>query len=165
MTEKPAAIRATFSDFRIVKGRKVCQFLFETPLEAADDALRVLGGLPQPMAERWVGIALLDPKATQQAPQAPDKPKRKMAELPIAQRAALLCNREAFWLFLQDHNDAYWNAATVGDVIVKNDETAAHVLRSMCGVASRSEFATNVLAATKFEKLERDFADWLADPI
>lgn len=69
------AISATFSDFRIVKGRKVAQLIFETPLEAADEALRMLGGLPRPDAERWVGIAPLKAKPTAApAPVANDAP-------------------------------------------------------------------------------------------
>ena len=52
-------ICATFSDFRLVKGRKVCQLVCEVPLEQADAALAALGGLPNPHAERWVGIVPL----------------------------------------------------------------------------------------------------------
>ncbi len=37
-------ICATFSDFRLVKGRKVCQLVCEVPLEQADAALAALGG-------------------------------------------------------------------------------------------------------------------------
>jgi hypothetical protein len=155
MTDAPAAIKATFSDFRIVKGRKVCQFVFETPLEAADDALRVLGGLPQPMAERWAAIALLDPKATQEAPQAPEKVKRSFGELPMAQRSALLCDRGAFGKFL---NEQYSYSCGFPD------ETA-EALRELCGVKSRSELATNAAAAEKFERLEREFALWLDAPV
>ena len=51
------AIRATYSDVKLVKTRKVFQLIFEVPIEDADNALRVLGGLPRPAAERWVGIA------------------------------------------------------------------------------------------------------------
>ncbi len=146
-----AAIKATFSDFRIVKGRKVCQFVFETPLEAADDALRTLGGLPQPMSEKWVGIALLDMKAAIEA----EKPRRKLSELPIAQRAALLCNREAFWRFLDG----------AGTHSPKNETDAAAAVREICGIKSRSEFSSNVAAACIFERLERSFSNWLMEPV
>lgn len=97
------AIPATFSDFRIVKGRKVAQFVFETPLEAADDALSKLGGLPRPDAERWVGIAPLvgKPKA-EQKPEAPAPEPEKVKErrpfhtLPRSQQAAILIQDERF---------------------------------------------------------------------
>lgn len=146
-----AAIKATFSDFRIVKGRKVCQFVFETPLEAADDALHTLGGLPQPMSEKWVGIALLDMKAASDA----EKPRRKLSELPIAQRAALMGDRQAFWLFLYQKY-AY---------PCYNNSDAAAALREMCGVKSRSELSLNVVAATNFERIEREFECWLTEPV
>lgn len=94
------AISATFSDFRIVKGRKVAQLIFETPLEAADEALRMLGGLPRPDAERWVGIAPLKAKPTAVpapvATDAPPKERRPFHTLPRSQQAALLCNDHRF---------------------------------------------------------------------
>ena len=53
------AICASFADFKLIKGRKVCQLVCEVPLEQAGAALAALGGLPNPHAERWVGIAPL----------------------------------------------------------------------------------------------------------
>ena len=94
------AISAAFADFRIVKGRKVAQFVFETPLEAADEALRMLGGLPRPDAERWVGIAPLKAKPTTVpapvATDAPPKERRPFHTLPRSQQAAILINDAAF---------------------------------------------------------------------
>lgn len=58
--DKPAAFSATYSDLKVVKTRKVAQFIFEVPLEAAGHALNVLGGMPLPMEERWVAIARLE---------------------------------------------------------------------------------------------------------
>jgi hypothetical protein len=58
--DKPAAFSASYSDFKIVKTRDAAQFIFEVPLKAADHALKVLGGVPQPMEERWVAIAMLE---------------------------------------------------------------------------------------------------------
>ena len=152
-----SAIKASFADFRLVKTRKTAQLIFVVPLEAADDALRVLGGLPQPMAERWVGIALLDPKATQEAPQAPEKVKRSFGELTAPQRAALLCDREAFRRFLEPSATADYSIHSVDD--------AAQMVRELCGVASRSELATNAAAAEKFERLEREFNAWINEPV
>lgn len=60
MNTRSAAFRATYSDFRLVKGRKVVQFVFEVPLEAADEAFKAVGGMPNPMAEQWFAIAKLE---------------------------------------------------------------------------------------------------------
>jgi hypothetical protein len=60
MNDKPAAFSATYSDFKVIRTRDTAQFIFEVPLKAADHALKVLGGVPQPMEERWVGIARLE---------------------------------------------------------------------------------------------------------
>lgn len=87
------AISATFSDFRIVKGRKVAQLIFETPLEAADDALSKLGGLPRPDAERWVGIAPLVGK-----PKAEQKPEAPAPEPEKAAHASSKPSIDAFWM-------------------------------------------------------------------
>lgn len=63
----PAATLATFSDFRIVKTRKLAQFVFEVPIEDADKALAALGGLPRSDGERWCGIALITKSASPEA--------------------------------------------------------------------------------------------------
>lgn len=55
--EKPAAFSATYSDLKLIKTRKVVQFIFEVPLEAAGHAYNVLGGMPSPMDEKWFAIA------------------------------------------------------------------------------------------------------------
>jgi hypothetical protein len=33
MTDEPAAVKATFSDFRLIKGRKQAQLVLEIPIE------------------------------------------------------------------------------------------------------------------------------------
>src|SRR5690348_1035465 len=54
-----AAFQATYSDWKVVKGRKVVQVVFELPLETADAAYQALGGMPIPANEVWCGIARL----------------------------------------------------------------------------------------------------------
>ena len=148
-----AAIKATFSDFRIVKGRKVAQLVFETPIESADEALATLGGLPRSDKEAWCGIARLDTSKVQEV--TPEKPKRSFAELPIAQQAALLCGREAFAAFLRDAKER----------MCFTEEEVAAVLRSICGVKSRSELSTNPSAAGRFQTLTLEFEDWMKAPL
>lgn len=54
-----AAIEAAYSDFKLIKGRKVVQLIFEVPLEKANEAFHVLGGMPNPTSEVWVAVARL----------------------------------------------------------------------------------------------------------
>ena len=68
-------IKATFSDFRIIRGRKVASLCFEVPIEGADAALAALGGLPRPDAERWYAIVALAQHAASERPSAPEKPR------------------------------------------------------------------------------------------
>ena len=58
MTDK-AAFSATYSDWKVVKTRRVVQIVFEVPLEAAGHAYNVLGGMPRFEKEEWFAIARL----------------------------------------------------------------------------------------------------------
>lgn len=146
------AFKATYSDLRFVKSRKVAQVMLELPIEEADAFVKAFG-TPNPASETWVGIARLDlSKAV--APKA--KEKRSFAELPIAQQAALLCNREAFWRFLCERE---------GHNFIPDESAAADTLRSICGVSSRSELSTNGRAAGIFQTLSHEFEDWLREPL
>lgn len=60
--ENPAAFSASYADWKIVKTRRVVQVIFEIPLEAAGHAHNVLGGMPDPEAETWFGIARMEKK-------------------------------------------------------------------------------------------------------
>ncbi len=53
----PAAFSATYSDWRVIKGRKVVQIVFEVPLEASGHAYNVLSGMPNFGSEKWFAIA------------------------------------------------------------------------------------------------------------
>lgn len=60
MTE-PAALSATYSDFKLIKTRSVISLSFEVPIEHADIVHQVLG-IPVPGKEIGVGIARLRDK-------------------------------------------------------------------------------------------------------
>lgn len=63
----PAAIRAVFAEWRMVKTRKVLALVFEVPLEQQGEVLTILGA-PMPDAEIWCGIARLNLSATPPIP-------------------------------------------------------------------------------------------------
>lgn len=129
------AFQATFSDFKIVKGRKVCQVVLEVALENADAALKVLGGVPRPDAETWVGVARLVVKP------APDKPERS-----ASQRAWALCQSMRF---------GEW----IGETLSGNPEYVAETLRHKLGIQSRRELDTDPAARARFEALEAEYKE------
>jgi hypothetical protein len=131
-----AAFQATYADFRIVKSRKQAQFVFEVPLEMADAALKVLGGLPQPDQDRWVGVAPLDLKAVAKA-------KRSWNELPYSQQAALACNDEKF---------REW-------IVAGDADQAAVKVRRHCLVTSRSQLDTDKDAAGLWQRLYQKYRE------
>lgn len=86
-------IKADFCNFRPVAGRKVLQLYFEVPMEEGDEALKRLGGMPQPGSSRWCAIALLNDKPVEpsaQAERSEAAPKKAWSEYARSQQAALL---------------------------------------------------------------------------
>ena len=58
----PAAIKATFCNFKNVVGRKQLQLHFEIPIEQAGQVYEALGW-PDAANPKWVAIALLNEEA------------------------------------------------------------------------------------------------------
>jgi hypothetical protein len=139
----PAAIQGTFSDFRTVKGRKVAQLVIEVPVEQADAALRALGGVPQPHDPKWVAIARLDPKAASKAEEP--KERKAWADLPPAQQCAIRCGEPEFLRFLTSKYEYTAN------------ESAADIVRDICGVNSRAEINTNHKARMVWFGLDTEY--------
>ncbi len=135
------AFKATYSDIKLVKTRKVVQFVFEVPVEAADNAMRLLGGMPRPDQEQWVGIAPITEVAATRAPTPAEKPRRAWAETPLVQQAGIRCT---------DYEFRQWLAAS-------DEQDAIEAVWRICEVKSRTEFATDDVAAEKWRSLDRDF--------
>ena len=118
-----SAIKATFSDFKLVKTRKVAQLVMEVPIEQADAAVKALGGLPTFAEEQWVGIAPLKPEtASKPAPKQSDR----WEDLTAVKQAAIRCQDEGFqrWIAPGDKEPTAC--------------LAAKMVRYYCGVDSRS---------------------------
>jgi hypothetical protein len=142
MTDQ-AVTQGCFSDFRLIKGRKVCQIVIEVPIEQADQALSALGGLPQPATEAWVALARLETKA-KVTPIKPDNTK-------LSFESVMRCKEPAFQAFLRE-NEAFFN--------VRDEVTAADAVRRLCGVESRSGLNTDPLAARLWRGLDARFQAW-----
>lgn len=160
MTDE-AVIRATYSDMRPVKSRKVVQLVFEIPVEQAESALQTLG-FPRPDAEMWCAIArLVTPAATEAPlPAAPKSEARSQRakddyalKPPAGQavvRAARLCTELRFQSWLEQH--------CAGRGITTTDqpsvETTAELLRRCIGVRSRSEIKDDPAVFRRWQAVE-----------
>lgn len=155
-----SAIAATFSDLKVVKSRSVGQLVLEVPIEKLDEALTILGGVPKPGNEVWVGVARLAATPEPKAPKS-EPTRQRFVDLPPSQQAALKCADADFQRFLadayptawQDGRSAHPNAGTGAEL------TAAAVVRWKCGVGSRSALNMDKTAAAKWAALMTKYED------
>jgi hypothetical protein len=149
MTDEPAAIQASFADFRLIKGRKQAQIILEIPIEGADAALAALGGIPQPHSDRWVAVARLNGVTK---PEPEPKEKQKWEDLKLSMQAGIRCSEPAFVQFL---------AKEKGFSTAVDEESATFLVRAICGVGSRSAINLDPNAASKWRDLDRSYQVWL----
>jgi len=151
------AFRATYADMKLIKTRQVVQIIFEVPQKDFDAAYEVLGGLPNPAAERWFGIAAIDVSAVAQPRQSEGGKstagaKRDWRELSPAQQAGIRCDESTFSAFLKEQRPDDWHEA---------QDDPAECVRLICGVKSRSDLATNHTARVMWHQLEAYYQTWL----
>jgi hypothetical protein len=149
------AFQATYSDFKLVKTRKVIQIVLEVPVEHQAIVLDVLGGVPDPSRETWVGVAPLRPDAERPQPVVQPRPagaKRPYRDLPKPQQAGMRCEEAAFVAFLKEERPDDWHEAT----------DAAECVRLICGVQSRAELETNQKAGVIWHQLDSQYLAWKA---
>lgn len=145
MSER-AIFQATFVKMVQVQGRKVFQFVFEVPTEAAGHALRALGGPEATINETWVAIARLDPKAVQRDPGEPDK-----AKFSLTRQSAIACEDMRFCMWLQERG--YPNTMTDKAGRLKPKD----VVHQLCQVKSRAEFDKDPAAGERWKALWAEF--------
>jgi len=126
----PAAFRACYSDWKLIRTRKCVQLIFEVPVEEADAAYQVLGGMPNPAESFWCAVARLKPDAPEK------KTKREWHELTPAQQAGITCNEPAFEAFLREQYPTLWISCAQPN---HSSETSASIVRHICRVQSRSQ--------------------------
>ena len=151
----PVAFQATYSDWRLIKSRKVVQVVLEIPIEAANAAYHVLGGMPDPSKSVWCGVARLnangDGTASPSGGEAvtpaggglPARPERK-----LSQQAGTCCSDPRFqkWLGAVDRDEA------------------ANIVRQRCGVARRSEIISGTPAGELWSRMYVRFRIWCDVP-
>jgi hypothetical protein len=145
----PAAFRACYSDWKLIRTRKVVQIVLEVPIEEADAAYQVLGGMPNPAESFWCAVARLKPDAPEK------KTKREWHELPPAQQAGIRCNEPAFAAFLRECWPTAW---------VQYGDPAA-VVRHICRVQSRSQIKPdNPESVRAWQALNNAYQFWQHEP-
>lgn len=160
MTEQ-AAIKATYADYRRVKGRKVLQLIFEVPIEKAPDVHDTFGE-PSSEGATWVALALLDNekvqdselKAQLKASVELEKKKepREFSTLLLSNQCALKCEEPAFWQFLNERKGQRISS-------IQDAETS---VRRLLGVNSRAALDNhaNIDERNVWLKLYDDYQTW-----
>jgi hypothetical protein len=150
-----AAFKASYSDWRLVKTRSVVQIVFEVPLEQADAAYQVVGGMPNFGSEQWFAIAKLHPEAKEPEPvrelQTPPARARNPDKRLITQAGAA-CDDPVFQRYLLDHQM----------VVVMSEEQAERAVRLGCLVQSRKEFLLGTPAGDRWQEFYGKFLAWKA---
>jgi hypothetical protein len=153
MNQPLTAFKATFSDWRTVKGRKQLQLIFEVPLEQQGAVLEMLGA-PRPSDPAWCGIALLTGAAAQaqgaSAP-APTKDKRNWNDLPPATQAGIRCGEAAFQRFISEEMLGGDHVGEIG---------AKEFIYSWCKVESRAQLS-DPLYAPRWADLNSRYEAWM----
>ena len=177
--KSPAAFQATYADWRLVKGRKVCQIILEVPLEAANSVLDVLGGMPDPAQSLWLGVARLNgnpelpsPSSHQTSPgnfdatggvspplpgtdgRKPGAQSKPWSSMILAQQAGIRCADVPFQHFLSEK---------LKRSVVSAEEAAAAV-RRFCVVSSRSDIKPHQLSGRLWKQLDDEFMTWMHYP-
>jgi len=149
----PAALRGTFSDFKLIRSRKICQLVIEVPLEQADAALQALGGIPNPADERWVAVARLNPEAKQAPKEESDEEgrKRRFHEMNPAAQIAMSCSSPSFREFLRTR-EGYLHDDT---------ETADAWVKGILRVKSKTEVRPGTYAFEAWNELRGSYEVWM----
>lgn len=138
-------MQGTYSDFRIVKGRKVAQIIVEIPLEAANDFVAMFG-VPRPDQEVWVAIAEINRQAVA----------AKSEATKAIQIAGMMCKSPEFGAWLRDHRG-------MAEVDPENHESIADALRALLGIQSRTEFHNSPELVVAFNRLKGEYDTWSID--
>lgn len=140
--EAPAAILATYADYRRIPTRKVLRLILEVPIEHEAETFQKIG-FPGSHGDVWCAIARTIPP--QERTEPPPKPSHAVRE------AGILCGDPEFWEFLTD----MWGTAPV-----ESEAVAASYVRKQCGVESRRDITPGSEAEKRWGRLILDYGQW-----
>lgn len=139
------AIMGFYSDFKFVKTRKACQIVIEIPSDQSAHALKVLGGMPDPAAERPVAIAMLNTGSGSKTATAP-----KSEGQTCVRMAHAMCKDGAFQVWVSYEKS--WRRSNMTP-----EQNARDFILDRCLVTSRGDFAVNPAACEKLRGMKADF--------
>jgi hypothetical protein len=161
-----AVATGTYSDLRIVKGRKVAIVCIEIPLEMSAQFVAMFG-MPNPAEETWVAIARLaaDPSAavTAQPARAHDGALASASETvpeyrrKAMQQAGILPGQLAFQRFIMGYPPGRTDCPVDGWSPAERKLHAEEALRQRLGIKSRRELAGSDDLCGEFHRLVTDF--------
>jgi len=140
----------------------VVQIVLEVPVEQADQAYRVLGGMPNSGEETWVAVARLkqesevvpnnrghlpEPDKTPPA-SAPERPARANR---LTQQAAIACRDKKFQTWVRECLDPNHEGGL---------ERTEAIVREYCGVETRAHILPGTEAARRWDQLYSRFVEW-----
>lgn len=150
---QPSAIKATYADYRRIKGRKVLQVILEVPLEQAQMVHKYLGEPSCSDKEIWVGVALLQMDSPQeQQPDGGSVIPCTPTDHRLSRQSAWLCEQPLFWKYITERY--------VPSMEINNTAEAIIYVRGHCEVNSRAEFDTDPEAAKRWRDLHADYVVW-----
>lgn len=138
-----ALMQGTYSDFKVIKGRKVVQVVIEFPIEQAEVVTSTFG-IPQPHMEKWVAVALLKEEAVV----------RNENATKAIQEAGILGKDPRFGAWLRDERH-------MSEVDPEDHNTIAEALRAILGIRSRSELSTDTEAMKVWHSLKSSYENHL----
>lgn len=144
MSKTNKIIQGTYSDFKMIKTRSVCQVIIELPLEQAESFISMFG-IPQPSQEKWVALAMLNERNIQ-----------KNSDVSFAiQKCGILCKEKIFGVFLKE-------SKKLSEINTNDPESITQGLKSILGVKSRTEFhkEENLIA---WNRLYSEYEMWVLE--
>ena len=164
----PAAFKAEYADWKLIKSRRVVQIVLEIPLEEANAAHTSLGGMPNPAESLWLGVARLNtelPPTSSNGDVAlsplpgtdgrkPGTQSKAWSSMSPAQQAGIRCNEPPFHLFLAERYA----------VNIRGSIDAVAFVRAHCRVASRADMNADHSAALLWRQLDSEFSTWKHHP-
>lgn len=138
-----AVMQGAYSDFKVIKGRKVIQMVIEFPIESSTIFTETFG-IPQPHEEQWVAVALMNKTALI---------RNKNATTAI-QQAGIVCKDSRFGGWLRDHRG-------MSEVDPSDPDSIAQALRAILGIKSRADLNEDEEALQVWHSIKSAYDNYL----